>query len=361
MRRRILVVSCALYSVALRDIRAVRAGGVYTVATCPGPSNVDSGWSSDEFGPTIGPRRAFEDCVLGNQFGLDLGGAAVEDGAIVGWTFNAPGSSFIQGFRWQRRVNATAPYVYELSGGRGQPMLESSNPSRAPEFAAPNDLWESRYGTVQGTSLTMRMRCEASPGTLCDEKPATVTFRAAEIDIVDVSHPLVLTSLVSEAPPGNRPDSFTLYTAHRDDNSGVKSLRSCRTTGDRLCANDLNGACSLATRPSDPVPAFATLNAVIPRSAVVDGPLELEVYAEDGRATECLLSRSRSTSSSVEPPSTFKRRLCRRPDVDVPAEFSRRPSQAAGQPGPSAYSQAADRSRDVPRRRRRAHRWSALD
>jgi hypothetical protein len=83
----------------------------------------------------------------------------------------------------------------------------------------------------------MRMRCEAGAGKVCDDDAARVTFRSAEIDIVDQSFPTLFMTLASEAPPGVRPESFTLYASALDVNGGVKSLEICRMIGrSLLCA-----------------------------------------------------------------------------------------------------------------------------
>ena len=149
MRRRILVVICALACV-----------------------HFEGGWTRSEFGSILVPRKAFEDCKLfPASFGLDLSG-----GVGLGRSPPSTGLSPLHRGRSSRDSGGNERQCAQPVRLPAQRWRRRSDARKLASFARARVRCAQRSLGVGvrflgGTSLTMRLRCEAGPGVLRCARP----------------------------------------------------------------------------------------------------------------------------------------------------------------------------------------------
>jgi hypothetical protein len=278
MTRRLIQAGVAVL-VAVASSGQARADdlGVYTVRACPMAGGVLTGWTSGRFELDSPIRGAYAECQSG-VFGVDLGGGALPDGASASWTFRAPPFSYLSRVTWERRVRTAGPVVYDLFASPGDMPLESSVATRAPEFAASNGLWESRFvNLVVADGLTARLRCEAGSGGSCPFADRDVAFRGVQIDIVDGMAPIVVSGVV--APESA--DTLTLNVSAIDFGSGVESLAVFIDGNELARSSNVGGSCALPYLLAQPCPASALASVNLPRAVFAAGSAQVRFVATD--------------------------------------------------------------------------------
>ena len=149
-------------------------------------------------------------------------------------------------------------------------------PSRAPEFASPNGLWESRFvNLLVADGLTARLRCEAGTGSSCPVADRDVSFRYARIDVVDGLTPLVITGVSTPEPPAQRADSLLLSADSASISNRSRVDRRC--TARRSCRSRRTATWKYvraAVLRCSAVPVIPRASSAdLPRATFVDGNL----------------------------------------------------------------------------------------
>ena len=284
MRRRTLALAGFLVALPWLSSPLEAAAGPYVVDSCPSmPYPYEAGWTRHWF--KVPADSAYESCDSLGEFGVDLAGVPQSDGASSSWTIEAPEGTQISTVRWMRRVTATEPYVYELTGSQQQ-VFESSNPSRGVEAALPTGVWEQKQLDVHTSSLTIRVRCETA-GATCEERVDNgVGVRAAKVELMDFAAPSVSASLYSN-DSSERPESWRFIAFAEDRGAGIQTMMVM--LDGKLVANGTPPAgltCGSGPFMIRPCPPVSLAQIDIPRSTVLAGKANLWVIVYDASGAQ---------------------------------------------------------------------------